>query len=302
MNPVSLVPTSSPEMPRLPRGRSLAIVDDPRTIATIDVLETAAADADRLLRLATALLQIAAAAPDFLGGAVHRGLPPQDQPLVWLPGAVPPRRRFVALYARWRADGRRLGFAGVPGGHTFLSDMATLTPAARAILDRPEASLYIPTLLDAAGELCAAQSDCGAGRGIGPLIDDANPRAQFINVFKTTPERQEALLQATYAIMPIARAHRGYLRTALHRSLDGMKVANYGQYRDVADIRAMYLHLRTAAAFGGLLLKDVTEPAALLGVPLSWRGSPVGSTPRLRCYDVARVVLPDDWITELVQD
>lgn len=267
------------------------IVDDSTVMASIDVFEVPTASAGEVCRLGLQLLDAAKAeAPDFIAGAVHFSLPPLQQPLIWL-GAVPLTRRFVALYAQWRADGARLGFAGFPAGAKLREQMARFSAGAETIISDPAANLYVPTLIDATGELCPDKSECKAGIGVGPLIDDAkpNPRAQFINIFRTTPDRQQHLLEATYAIMPIARLHDGYLRTALHRSLDGTKVANYGQYERVDQIRSMYFHGRTAKAFGSILFKDVTAPATLFGKRLTIGGHAIGSTPRLRCYTVDRV-------------
>lgn len=273
--------------------RSFAIIDDPREVVSIDVLDVPRVGFGPLVGAATRLMEAAAGAdPDFIAGAVHRSLPPLRQPLVWLPGAVPLGRRQVALYARWRSDGQRRGFAGSPAARRILRDLvAPLSADAAGLLDDGAASLYAPALLDATGELCPGQADCEAGRGVGPLVDAADPRASFINVFRTTPERQERLLQATFAIMPVARRHRGYLRTALHRSLDGTRVANYGQYRTMGDIRGMYLYAETLRRFAAVAFMDATEPARVLGRPLRVLGRPVGTTPRLRCYATAHVAL-----------
>ncbi len=272
------------------------IRDDPSMIASIDVLEIATHALEPALRSAGELIELAKGSADFIAGALHRSLAPIEQPLVWL-GAVPLTRRFVAIYAQWRADGARQGFMGVPGGREAIEQLTRKAPTARSMLDEPGASLYAPTLIDATGELCPKGTDCEAGHGVGPVIDDSrpNPRAQFINIFGTTPDRQQRLLEATYAIMPIARQHDGYLRTALHRSLDGTKVANYGQYERVDQIRGMYFHGRTAKAFGSILFKDVTRPATFFGRPIILAGYPIGTTPRLRCYTVEQVVDASDF-------
>ena len=117
--------------------------------------------------------------------------------------------------------------------------MAPMAPWAQSMLKNPLASLYEPTLLDATGVHCNRKV-CKAGVGVGPIIDESNKLAGFINIFDTTPDRQKKLLQTTQDILPIVRHHQGYLTTALHRSLDGKRVANYGQYETYLQISEMY--------------------------------------------------------------
>lgn len=265
-----------------------SLKDEVGTVVSIDVLDALTADLPTLMHLASELLDAVREDPDFIEGAIHRSLEPHRQPLVWL-GRVPLRRRFVALYCRWR-DGHRRGLAGSDRGRVLLDRARSFSPIASEILLDPLASLYSPTFLDATGELCPGRSDCQAGHGIGPIVDASNPRMQFINVFETTPDRQQALLEGTYAIMPIARKHDGYLRTALHRSLDGNRVANYGQYQRVDQVRSMYYHYETTRAFASLMLADVTIPYRLFGNPVTFGGRRLGTPPKLQCYTVERVI------------
>lgn len=271
-------------MHRLKAAETMAVVARDDEVVSIDVFSIPASEtACSGERAIAALREIAQFDRDFIAGAVHVSLPPWRQPLAWLPGAVPLRRRFIAIYARWRAEGRRLGIAGSAPGREWLADLSQHSAEASQTLATPEASLYRPALLDASGETKSEPQS-------GPVIDAANPRAQFINVFQTTPDRQARLLAETTAIMPVATAHPGYLRTALHLSLDGRRLVNYGQYRELRQIRGMYFHLETARRFAAILLRDVTRPSILFGRRWNWRGRPLGTPPRLRCYDVAAVV------------
>lgn len=263
-----------------PEQHPVPIVPDRDEVVSIDVLSVPAANlAELVARTAETLGEIAVQDMDFVAGATHSSLPALQQPLAWLPGAVPLRRRFIAIYARWRADGHGAALSGSAAGRALLRLMAADSPDAAAVLADPSASLYRPALLDASG-------DSASPHWPGPIIEPDNGRAQFINIFRTTPDRQARLLEATTAIMPVATRHPGYLRTALHISLDGRRLANYGQYQSVAQIRGMYFHAETARRFGAILLQDVMEPAVILGRRWNWRGQPIGTTPRLRCYDV----------------
>jgi quinol monooxygenase YgiN len=86
-------------------------------------------------------------------------------------------------------------------------------------------------------------------------IDPTADLVTLINVFAVRPERQRALIdlleRATEEVM---RDRPGFVSANLHRGLDGTSVANYAQWRSVADFEAMLAdpaaaaHLREAAA------------------------------------------------------
>jgi quinol monooxygenase YgiN len=71
------------------------------------------------------------------------------------------------------------------------------------------------------------------------ISKDAN-LITFINVFTVDPAKQsrlvELLIQATDASV---RHARGFVFSALHRSLDGTKVTMYAQWRSLEDYEAM---------------------------------------------------------------
>ena len=257
------------------------IVKKPKLIASIDVFVTKPEHQKKLRVQANQLLLAARTDPDFVAGAVHNGLPASDQPLHEL-GWVPNKEAWVAIYAQWKDSGRRKGLTGTNQGVAILKKMAKLSPWAKSMIDNPLASLYQPTLLDATGEHCNRKV-CKAGLGVGPIVDENNPKAGFINIFVTTPDRQEKLLQTTNAILPVVRHHAGYLTTALHRSLDGKRVANYGQYQKFRQVSDMYFHFRTFLAFGAVLVKDVTSPLFCFGIC-------IGDHPILRTYTIYNVV------------
>jgi hypothetical protein len=273
----------SPRTAKVASPIQFEIVKNSESLVSIDVFVVDPSRSDETLELAERLMEAAAKDPDFIAGAVHKGLPPGDQPLdEW--GFVPHDKRWVAVYAQWRRRGRKLGLTGTEEGRGLLREIAEYSDHATQMLATPVISLYEPTLLDATGELCGGVA-CDAGLGIGPLIDENTSRASFINVFDTTPERQDQLLEATYDIMPVARKHKGYLRTALHRSLDGKHVVNYGQYENYRQIADMYYSLSTSMAFGNVLFKDVTPRTfSVLGIK-------IGTYPRLRCYTVEKILV-----------
>lgn len=257
------------------------IVAHPKQIASIDVFVTKPKHQKKVRNLANQLLLAAQSDPDFIAGAVHVGLPASDQPLHQL-GWVPNSEAWIAIYAQWHKTKRKKGLTGTAKGIALLKKIATMSPWARSMLKNPLASLYQPMLLDSTGEHCKRKV-CKAGVGVGPIIDESNKLAGFINIFDTTPDRQKKLLHTTQEILPIVRHHKGYLTTALHRSLDGKRVANYGQYQTYLQISEMYYYFRTFLAFGAVLFKNVTKPLVCFGVC-------VGDHPRLRTYTIYNVV------------
>ena len=60
----------------------------------------------------------------------------------------------------------------------------------------------------------------------------------LINVFETTPEKQQALIDQWVHFTEVVRTEPGYLGTALHRSTDGTRVINYAHWRSQADFDA----------------------------------------------------------------
>ena len=60
----------------------------------------------------------------------------------------------------------------------------------------------------------------------------------LINVFETTPERQQALIDQWVRFTEKARNEPGYIGTALHKSKDGTRVVNYAHWRSPAHFEA----------------------------------------------------------------
>ena len=60
----------------------------------------------------------------------------------------------------------------------------------------------------------------------------------LINVFETTPELQQALIDQWVRFTEKVRSEPGYIGTALHKSTDGTRVINYAHWRSQADFDA----------------------------------------------------------------
>ena len=73
----------------------------------------------------------------------------------------------------------------------------------------------------------------------------------LINVFETTPEQQQALIDQWIRFTEVVRNEPGYLGTALHKSTDGTRMINYAHWRSQADFDAfLKRHGAAFAQFG----------------------------------------------------
>jgi quinol monooxygenase YgiN len=70
------------------------------------------------------------------------------------------------------------------------------------------------------------------------LISREGNLVTLINVFETTPEKQQALIDQWVRFTEEVRNEPGYLGTALHKSTDGTRVINYAHWRSQADFDA----------------------------------------------------------------
>ena len=86
-------------------------------------------------------------------------------------------------------------------------------------------------------------------------IDKDNKLVTLINIFTVEPAKQQQLVDLLiHATDTSMRQLPGFISANIHRSLDGTKVANYAQWRSVADFQAMQKnpaakpHMEQAAA------------------------------------------------------
>lgn len=67
------------------------------------------------------------------------------------------------------------------------------------------------------------------------LISQEGNLITLINVFDTTPEQQQTLIDQWVRFTEEVRNEPGYIGTALHKSTDGTRVINYAHWRSQAD-------------------------------------------------------------------
>ena len=71
------------------------------------------------------------------------------------------------------------------------------------------------------------------------IAKDANC-VTLINVFTVEPEKQQQLLSLLTELTTNSMRHLpGFVSGSIHRSLDGTRVAIYGQWRTLADLKNM---------------------------------------------------------------
>ena len=103
----------------------------------------------------------------------------------------------------------------------------------------------------------------------------------IINVFTVEPAKQDALVALlTRATDETVRHMPGFISANIHRSVDGVRVTNYAQWRSRADLEAMLRHpaamphLREATELATNVDPHVYEVAAVCGgdpFPAAWR-------------------------------
>ena len=63
-----------------------------------------------------------------------------------------------------------------------------------------------------------------------PTISTNNEVATVIVIFNVNPEKQQELLDNIAEFVKIVKQQPGFVSANLHKSLDGLKVANYAQW------------------------------------------------------------------------
>ena len=73
-----------------------------------------------------------------------------------------------------------------------------------------------------------------------PSISKTAKLVTFINVFTVEPANQPRLIELLTRVTQTSVRHaRGFVASALHRSLDGTKVTMYAQWQSIEDYEAM---------------------------------------------------------------
>lgn len=71
-----------------------------------------------------------------------------------------------------------------------------------------------------------------------PTVAINNEVITVIIIFRVEPERQQELINTIIDFVNTVKQQPGFVSTSLHRSLDGEKVANYAQWKSLADYEA----------------------------------------------------------------
>jgi hypothetical protein len=74
-------------------------------------------------------------------------------------------------------------------------------------------------------------------------IHPENSVVTHINVFATTPDRQQALVDSLLETVEAASEVPGWISASIHRSFDGRQVVNYVQFKDHDAAQRVTRHL-----------------------------------------------------------
>lgn len=75
------------------------------------------------------------------------------------------------------------------------------------------------------------------------VIEAGNAVVTHINVFTTTPERQQALVDSLTETVKAASEVPGWISASIHRSFDGRQVVNYVQFESHDAAQRVTRHL-----------------------------------------------------------
>jgi hypothetical protein len=79
-----------------------------------------------------------------------------------------------------------------------------------------------------------------------PIITNDPSVITQINIFTTTPENQQALIDILAEAAQASSQVPGWRSASLHRSLDGLRVVNYAQADGPEAMKAVFDHLLAA--------------------------------------------------------
>lgn len=65
-----------------------------------------------------------------------------------------------------------------------------------------------------------------------------NSLTTVIIIFRVEPERQQKLIEAIKEFLPTVKTQPGFVSANLHKSIDGVKVANYAQWESIEAFQA----------------------------------------------------------------
>lgn len=91
-----------------------------------------------------------------------------------------------------------------------------------------------------------------------PAIAKNNEVLTVIIVFSVEPQRQQELIDTILGFLETVKKQPGFVSASLHKSLDGVRVLNYAQWRSQADYEAFINNSEVQAL--GKKLSDFPKP------------------------------------------
>ncbi|NEP57641.1 MAG: antibiotic biosynthesis monooxygenase [Symploca sp. SIO2G7] len=91
-----------------------------------------------------------------------------------------------------------------------------------------------------------------------PTIATNNELITVIVLFRVEPEQQQKLIEAIASFLATVKTQPGFVSASIHKSLDGLKVANYAQWRSIEDYEAFLQNSEVQAL--GAKLSEFPQP------------------------------------------
>ncbi len=95
-----------------------------------------------------------------------------------------------------------------------------------------------------------------------PIIKTHSNIITQINVFTVDGGRQQELIEYLAHAARVASEVEGWISASLHRSIDGTRVVNYAQSRDLDAARRVFSHLEERGLIDGIGNSELRTPGS----------------------------------------
>lgn len=92
------------------------------------------------------------------------------------------------------------------------------------------------------------------------IISKDNPVVTLINVFTVEPQDQQRVVHILEATKQVMQQVPGFISASIHKSLDGVRVANYAQWESQETFQAMFHNPSAKEHIDNLLKISTPDP------------------------------------------
>lgn len=112
-----------------------------------------------------------------------------------------------------------------------------------------------------------------------PTVAKNNDVITVIIIFTVEPERQQEVIDTIISFLDTVKQQPGFVSASLHKSLDGLRVANYAQWKSLEDYEAFANNAEVQAL--GAKLSEFPKPDSHVYEVVISRSKPEGSVPKI---------------------